>query len=72
METKSLFASKTFWFNIIVALVGATATIGAPDIADLGFSAVASAWVLKICGMVGFVGNVYLRSISSTAVSIKK
>lgn len=70
METaKSIFQSKTFWFNIIVALVGGAASISAPDIADLGLSAVASAWILKVCGLVAFIGNVYLRSITNTPVS---
>ncbi len=68
-EVKSIFKSKTLWFNIIVAVVGAAATISAPDIADLGLSAVASAWVLKGCGVVAFIGNVYLRSITSLPVS---
>ena len=68
-EVKSIFQSKTFWFNIIVAVVGAAATVSAPDIADLGLSSVASAWILKGCGVVAFIGNVYLRSITSTAVT---
>jgi hypothetical protein len=68
-EVKSIFKSKTLWFNVIVAVVGAAAGISAPDIADLGLSAVASAWILKGCGMVAFIGNVYLRSVTSTAVT---
>ncbi len=68
-EIKSIFKSKTFWFNVIVAVVGAVAGISAPDIADLGLSAVASAWILKGCGLVAFVGNVYLRAITNTPVT---
>ncbi|CAB4218521.1 hypothetical protein UFOVP1605_31 [uncultured Caudovirales phage] len=69
METKSIFQSKTVWFNIAIALIGGIAGISAPDIADLGLSAVASAWILKACGLIGFIGNVYLRTITSTPIT---
>ena len=68
-EVKSIFKSKTLWFNVTVALIGAAASISAPDIADLGLSAVASAWILKACGFVAFIGNVYLRSVTNVAVT---
>ena len=72
METKHILKSKTVWFNVALGLIGALAGISAPDIADLGLSAVASAWILKGCGFVGFIGNLYLRSITSTPVEFKK
>jgi hypothetical protein len=70
METKSIFKSKTFWFNLLLTLVGGAAAVSAPDIADLGLSAVASAWVLKICGAVAFMGNFYLRLVTNQPVTL--
>lgn len=72
METKGFFKSKTVWFNILIGLVGAAAAVSAPDIADLGLSATASAWILKGCGLFAFIGNLYLRSITNVPVTIKK
>jgi hypothetical protein len=69
METKGFFQSKTVWFNIIITVIGAAGAISAPDIADLGLSAVASAWVLKICGTLAFLGNIYLRTVTASAVT---
>lgn len=70
METKSIFKSKTFWFNVLVALVGAAAAVSAPDIADLGLSANASAWILKTCGAVAFLGNLFLRAATNQPVTV--
>jgi hypothetical protein len=71
-QQKSIFQSKTVWFNVAIAIIGGVAGISAPDIADLGLSAVASAWILKACGLIGFVGNIYLRSITSTPIAPKQ
>ena len=69
---KSIFASKTFWFNLVTGLVGATAFITGDSLTPLGISEVWQHRILALVGVVGFIGNIYLRSITSEPVTIKK
>lgn len=69
METKSIFTSKTFWFNLLTGLLGLTATIGAPQLQQLGLSEHAQNICLVVIGAVNVLGNIVLRAITSTAVT---
>ncbi|HPC92908.1 MAG TPA: hypothetical protein P5317_11650 [Myxococcota bacterium] len=60
MQAKSIFASKTFWFN---ALSIASAIIALVDPALLGISA---KWLLLASGCI----NIGLRFITTGAVSL--
>lgn len=66
---KSIFQSRTFWFNIISGIVLALSQVGAPQLTDLGLNGVAQHWVLVGIGAITLIGNIYLRSITSTPVS---
>lgn len=62
MSTKSILKSKTFWFNLLTALATAAADFGGilPPSA-LIYVTVASA-----------LANVYLRTITTSAVHLKE
>lgn len=69
METvKSIFSSKTFWFNVAAAAVGISATVGAEQLASLGINGVAQKWALVILGGITTIGNIYLRTVTNTPV----
>lgn len=69
METKSIFTSKTFWFNILTGLLGVTATIGAPQLSQLGLSEHTQNVLLVCIGSFNVLGNIILRAITSTPVT---
>jgi hypothetical protein len=67
--TKSIFQSKTFWFNLLTGLLGATALIGADQLAQIGINGTLQNQILAGIGVVNFIGNLVLRAITNTAVS---
>jgi hypothetical protein len=71
-QVKSIFQSRTFWFNVICVVVGASATIGANELTELGISGLAQKWALVVLGAVSTIGNIYLRAITSQPVALKK
>ena len=52
---KSIFASKTFWFNVLTAGAG-----------FLGSGSLPSKWALPVAGII----NIILRAVTSQPVSI--
>lgn len=66
---KSIFASKTFWFNVAAAVVGISATVGADQLTQLGINGIAQKWVLVALGGLTTLGNIYLRTITSEGVT---
>jgi len=68
-QVKSIFQSRTFWFNILTGLLGVTATIGAPQLTQLGLSDHAQNIALVTIGGFNVVGNIILRAITSEAVT---
>lgn len=72
METKNIFKSKTVWFNLFLGLLGAIPLIGANELEKVGITGVLQNQILAGLGVVGFVGNLYLRSVTNTSVTFKK
>jgi hypothetical protein len=58
---KSVFASKTVWFNVLTVLIAVIGTI-----IDSNFL---SPNILKILGLVSAVGNVILRFLTTQPIS---
>lgn len=69
MEAKSIFVSKTFWFNVLTGLLGLTATIGAPQLSQLGLSEHTQNVILVCVGAFNVLGNIILRAITNTPVT---
>ena len=67
---KSIFQSKTFWFNLVTGIVGGTTFITADSLTQLGITDVWQHRILALIGVVGFLGNIYLRTVTSEPVSI--
>ena len=66
MKTKSLLASKTFWVNIIMAILAVCATIK-PDLLDsLGIN---SAKVMTVIIAITGLLNIFLRVLTNTAIT---
>lgn len=62
MQTKPIWQSKTFWFNVLVVVIGVAAVMADP--AQYGDE------VAKWAALILAVGNVVLRTISSGAVTM--
>lgn len=70
MGTKSILKSKTFWFNVLLGLLGVTTLITGDDLKVLGLGENAEAKVLIALGAFNTVGNIILRSATSAQVTI--
>lgn len=65
METKTIWQSKTFWFNIVSLILAIAAVVQTnPLFTD-------KQTVLEVLGIVTTVGNVILRFITNTGVTLK-
>ena len=67
--TKSIFQSKTFWVNVATGIIGATTLLTSSELTKLGISEVHQNQILFALGGVSTIANIYLRAISSTAVT---
>ena len=63
MDTKSLFVSKTFWFNV----VGLVAAVGSAFGLDLGMDEETKA---QVVGGIMAVGNIVLRLVTKEPVKV--
>ena len=64
--TKSIFSSKTFWINLIMAIIAFSATISPDFLTALGLN---STKVLTIVATVTAILNIILRTLTTTAVT---
>lgn len=67
MKTKSLFKSKTFWINLIMAILSFTALISPDLLTALG---VDSTKALTIITSITALLNIVLRMLTNTGVAI--
>lgn len=67
--TKSIFQSKTFWFNLVGGLVGISTMVTGDQLTELGINGVAQKWTMVGIGAVVTFGNIYLRSITNAPVT---
>lgn len=65
---KTIFQSKTFWFNVLTGALGATAFIGADELTHLGIDGMLQNRILAAIGVFNFFGNVVLRAATNTAI----
>lgn len=72
METKHILKSKTVWFNVALGLLGAIPLIGASELEKVGITGILQNQILAGLGVVGFIGNLYLRSVTDAPVTFKK
>jgi hypothetical protein len=69
METKSILKSKTFWTNIIGALIGCLAIFTPETLSGLGIGDNAQVKVLTALGIVMTILNIILRAITTTQIT---
>jgi hypothetical protein len=69
-EVKSIFKSKTFWFNVAVAVVGIASQVGSEQLSKLGINGIAQNWAMVTLGAFTTIGNIYLRSVTTEAVAM--
>ena len=62
MEAKSIFASKTFWANVIVIVAS---VVGSPELAGI----IPAAWMPFIAPVLGVL-NIALRMVTDKPVKI--
>lgn len=67
---KSIFKSKTVWFNAFSGLVVVLTAIDPELLSLFGVTAENQVKVLEIVGLVTMGANFYLRSITKSAVSV--
>lgn len=70
MKTKSILASKTFWLNIIAALLGCLAVFTPEMLSGLGLGENAQEKALVIIGGITTVLNIILRILTNSAVTL--
>ena len=67
---KSIFASKTFWFNVVTALLAVIAVFSPEQLQGLGLGANAVETTLKVLGTISMVGNIVLRFLTDKPVTV--
>ena len=69
METKSIVKSKTFWANIILAVLGCVTVFNEDLLKGFGLGEHAVQNALTILGGVATILNIILRFISNTPIT---
>lgn len=69
MKTKSIYQSKTFWFNLIAGIVALLAAVDANILANFGLSPEQQLFVIQIIGSIVALGNIILRVGNKTVVA---
>ncbi len=67
---KSIFASKTFWFNLIVGLGSVLVYVNPENLTSFGIPPATQAKLLAIAGALTGIINFVLRMYTKTAVSL--
>lgn len=73
METvKSIYLSKTFWFNVLMGVLAVTAELNPELLTILGFPPEKQHSILTIVGAFTAMANIFLRKATSTPVTFVK
>ncbi len=70
MNIKSIFASKTLWFNLIVGLSSALTYLNPELLSSIGVAPASQTKLLAIAGLVTGIVNFVLRTYTKTAVAV--
>lgn len=70
METKKTQNSKTIWLNAIVGLAAVIGLINPELLTAIGIAPAKHESVLAITGVAVAIINIYLRTITDTAITI--
>lgn len=72
LKSKSIFKSKTFWFNLVSGII-AGATLVDPELLDaIGSTHQQQKAVMAIIGLINGIGNIILRGGSSQPVYVSQ
>ena len=69
---KKLHHSKTFWLNLSLALASAAMLVDAELLSQLGIEGKVQLIVLKWCGIIAAIYNLYLRLKTKEGIELPK
>ena len=65
---KTIFQSKTFWFNVLLGLLGVSTLVGANELTSIGIDGILQNRILAALGVFNILGNIVLRAATNTAI----